>query len=269
MSTSRLSALLWKEAQDLLRTRAAVMPAVLMLLTLALPFGIAIGIPLVTGDTMVDDSDVVKALEVARRYWPAVTRLSPEAAVQAFFFQQFLMLLVLVPVSGSMSLAAHAIIGEKQARTLEPLLATPATTTEILLAKVLAALLPALLLEAVAVLVYFGGIAALGYPGVFGALATPHTALVLLVLGPLATLIGLQIVVIASSRVNDPRTAQQFGTLVVLPLVAVLVAQGTGVFWLTVPMILFAAVVLTVVWILLALFGIAVFERERILTRWK
>ncbi len=52
-----------------------------------------------------------------------------------------------------------------------------------------------------------------------------------------------------------------------LNLVAVLVAQGTGVFWLTVPMILFAAVVLTVVWVLLALFGIAVFERERILTR--
>jgi ABC-2 type transport system permease protein len=189
--------------------------------------------------------------------------------VQAFFFHQFLMFVVLVPVSGSMSLAAHSVIGEKLARTLEPLLATPATTGEILLAKVLAAFVPALALEAVAAVIYLGGVAAFAQPGVFGALATLQTALTLFVLGPLATLIGLQIVVIASSRARDPRTAQQFGTLIVLPLVAVLVAQGTGVFWLTVPMTLMAAVVLVVVWVLLVLFGIAIFEREQILTKWR
>jgi len=269
VSLTRLHALLWKEAQDLARTRAAVMPALLMMLTLLLPFGIAIGIPLVTGDSMVDDSDVTKALAVARRHWPAVTSLSPEAAVQAFFFHQFLMFVVLVPVSGSMSLAAYSVIGEKQARTLEPLLATPATTGEILLAKVLAAFVPALALEAVAAAIYLGGVAVFAQPGVFGALATLQTALTLLVLGPLATLIGLQIVVIASSRVRDPRTAQQFGTLIVLPLVAVLVAQGAGVFWLTVPMTVIAAVVLVIVWVLLVLFGIAIFEREQILTKWR
>ena len=43
-----------------------------------------------------------------------------------------------------MSVAAYSVIGEKQARTLEPLLATPITTFELLAAKVLGALLPAL-----------------------------------------------------------------------------------------------------------------------------
>jgi ABC-2 type transport system permease protein len=168
-----------------------------------------------------------------------------------------------------MALAAYSIIGEKQARTLEPLLATPATTGEILLAKVLASFLPALAIEAVGIVLYFGGIAVLGAPGVFDALVSTRTALVLLVLAPLATLIALQVVVIASSRVNDYRTAQQFGTLVVLPIVGVLIAQGTGVFWLTSPVIVIAAAALLVVWILLLLFGIAIFEREQILTRWK
>ena len=46
-----------------------------------------------------------------------------------------------------MSLAAHSIISEKQSRSLEPLLATPLTPTELLLAKVAAALAPAFLLE--------------------------------------------------------------------------------------------------------------------------
>ena len=42
-----------------------------------------------------------------------------------------------------MSVASDSIIGEKQARTLEPLLATPITTFELLAAKILGALLPA------------------------------------------------------------------------------------------------------------------------------
>ena len=62
--------------------------------------------------------------------WPvghdvAVAR---RARVQLFLFQQFLMLFLLTPITGAMALAAHAIVGEKQARTLEPLLATPMTT---------------------------------------------------------------------------------------------------------------------------------------------
>ena len=53
--------------------------------------------------------------------------MSDEAAVQAFIFQQF-MLLLLIPVTGAMAFAGYSLIGEKQGRTLEPLLATPITT---------------------------------------------------------------------------------------------------------------------------------------------
>ena len=64
-----------------------------------------------------------------------------DARVQLFIFQQFLIVFLLMPITGAMALAAHAIVGEKQARTLEPLLATPITTGELLVAKVLGALL--------------------------------------------------------------------------------------------------------------------------------
>ena len=53
-----------------------------------------------------------------------------------------------------MALAAHAIVGEKQARTLEPLLATPLTTLELLMAKVLGALLPTLAISLVGLALY-------------------------------------------------------------------------------------------------------------------
>jgi ABC-2 type transport system permease protein len=168
-----------------------------------------------------------------------------------------------------MALASHSIIGEKQSRALEPLLATPVTTPELLLSKVLAAALPALGLEVLAFALYLAGIRVLAAPGVFSALVSPRTFLVVLLLGPLATLIALQLAVIASSRAGDPRTAQQVGTIVILPVVGILIAQGVGFFWLTIPVVLIAAGALFAAWIALLLFGAAVFDRERILTKWK
>jgi ABC-2 type transport system permease protein len=71
------------------------------------------------------------------------------------------------------------------------------------------------------------------------------------------------------SRVNDPRSAQQIGALVILPIAGLLVAQITGSFQLTVFRILLVALVLSLVNAILLRIGVALFDRESILTRWK
>ena len=43
----------------------------------------------------------------------------------------------------------------------------------------------------------------------------------MVLVGPLSALVALQLALIISSRVNDARTAQQFGVLIVLPLTAI------------------------------------------------
>ena len=48
------------------------------------------------------------------------------------------------------------------------------------------------------------------------------------VLGPLAALAALQMAVCVSSRVNDARTAQQIGVVVILPVPGLLVGQLFG-----------------------------------------
>ena len=48
---------------------------------------------------------------------------------------------------------------------------------------------------------------------------------VLFVLGPLAALAALQLAVCVSSRVNDARSAQQIGALIILPISGLLIAQ--------------------------------------------
>ena len=144
---------------------------------------------------------------------PATRRLDPEGAIQAMIFQQFLILLVLTPVAGAMSVAAYAVVGEKQARTLEPLLATPITTFELLVAKVLGALVPGIALVIICFALYLGGVALFAHPGVYRTLFFPRALLTIFLLGPLASLAALQLAVCVSSRVNDARSAQQVGAL--------------------------------------------------------
>ena len=75
------------------------------------------------------------------------------------------------------SIAAHAVIGEKQARTLEPLLATPVSTGELLVAKMLGALLPTLVISLAGLGLYLGGIVATAAPGVASAMLSLRTAM--------------------------------------------------------------------------------------------
>ncbi len=119
-------------------TLAPWLPGLLMIPVIALPFVFAVVVPRLAGEPL-EQSEFAEHIDAVRRAWPALSALSPRAAVQVFVFQQFLTLVLLVPVSGAMSLAAYSVIGERQGRTLEPLLATPMTSVEFLLAKVAAA----------------------------------------------------------------------------------------------------------------------------------
>jgi ABC-2 type transport system permease protein len=104
---------------------------------------------------------------------------------------------------------------------------------------------------------------------VVSAVINTHTLLLVLGFGPVAALVALQVAVLVSSRVNDPRTAQQFGALLILPITGIFVMQFSGVIRLTTVVIVIMVGALLIVWALLLLLGVSLFEREAILTRWK
>jgi len=266
---TRISALLAKEFADLHHNPGVFVPALLTaVVSMAIPFFVAVIVPAWTGERLSDSSDFQIALEMYRAQ-PIMQGLDPEAAVQAWVFQQFLPLLVLAPVAASMSVAAYTVIGEKQARTLEPLLATPITTFELLSAKVLGALIPAVALTFASFIVYGLGIALFGQSGAARVLLAPRSLGMVFVLGPLAALAALQLAVCVSSRVNDARSAQQIGALIILPLAGLLVGQLTGTVALTGSLIAGFALVLVALNAVLMHVGIALFDRESILTRWR
>jgi ABC-2 type transport system permease protein len=243
--------------------------AILVVICIAVPFMVVVVVPAITGASLASDRTLREVFLGTLNQSPRLAALPMDAAVQAFLFQQFLLLFLIAPVVGAVSLAAYSVVGEKQGRTLEPLLTTPLSTLELLLAKVLASFLPSIAIEGIGLLLYLLLVAALAEPGVVAALVTFRSLVLVGLIGPLAALAALQLTIAVSSRVNDPRSAQQIAVLLVLPLILMLIGQIAGAFVVTTTILLLLAGALGAVWLLLILFSVALFDRERILTRWK
>jgi ABC-type Na+ efflux pump permease subunit len=258
-----------KEMMDLRRHPTLFLPAIIVACAVTfLPVFVTVVVPHVTGEQLSESNDFEETLESYRQQ-PEMRALDVEAVVQASMFQYFLLLVVLVPVTCSISVASDSIVSEKQSRALEPLLATPITTVELLAAKVLGALLPAVLMILVTLALYFGAIALLAREGVLAAVLGVRSLALILLVGPLASLAALQLAVCVSSRVSDARTAQQVGALVVLPVVGLFLGQLVGGLSLTLPVLVTIALLLVAANAGLLWAAVRIFDRESILTRWR
>jgi ABC-2 type transport system permease protein len=200
---------------------------------------------------------------------PNLAGLSPIDALQVLVIDQVLVLYMQAPLFIPLTIASYSIIGEKQLRTLEPLLATPIRTWELLLAKSLAAALPG-------VLVSWLSFAAFIVVALFSVSMAVVQSVVRLtwiaafgIVVPLFALLAVGTGVIASSRTNDPRAAQQLGAIVILPIAGLLFAQVFGLVRLSVEYVLMLALVVGVVDAVMLWLAVRLFDRESILTRWK
>jgi ABC-2 type transport system permease protein len=201
---------------------------------------------------------------------PEFVGLSPLELAQALVGRQFSVLFLLLPVFIPSVLASYAIVGEKRERTLEPVLATPIETWELLLGTALGGVVPALAITIAAAAIFVVGILALAVSDHVRALVvTPGWVLAVLVDTPLLALIGVALIVVLSSRVNDPRTAQQISAVLVVPVLGLLFGQLAGVIVLGPALALGIGAVLAVIAAASLWFAARLFQREVILTRWR
>ena len=141
-----------------MRNPGAVIPAILMVFASLFPLFLVIFlVPMLMGRTLEQSGEFAEEAANAVGRIPELAGLSGNALVQTFLFHQFSLLLLLVPIVSATALATHAVIGEKQSKALEPLLATPISTIELLAAKTLTPFLFALALTWAAVAPRSGG----------------------------------------------------------------------------------------------------------------
>ena len=141
---------------------------------------------------------------------------------------QFMLLFMLIPVAIPGVIAAYSIVGEKTTRSLEPLLATPITTIELLVGKCLAAVIPAIITTYGAYAIFTLGASILvTNRRLLSAFFEPRWLIAILVVGPLLAILATTFALMVSSRVNDPRVAEQISMVIIIPVLG-------GFFWTSV-----------------------------------
>ena len=181
-----------------------------------------------------------------------------------------LMIVGFFPISISLVIALETFVGEKERRSLEPLLSTPLTNTELYIGKTLAAMIPPLAASIGGMLVYLVSLlsSSLGW--------RPPLALVIqiMLLTVVQALVMVTGAVVVSSQTTSTRAANLLASFIVIPMTLLIQAEsaimflapdaespnGIGALWAII-------VGMIVVTVLLLRVGNAVFNREELLGR--
>ncbi len=152
--------------------------------------------------------------------------------------------LLIIPTMVAMIIAADSIAGEKERKTIESFLVLPLTDREILIGKVLGALIPSLVASWISFLLMgvtlnLAGRTNLGnYIIVFGdALWWLLEILLVTILSFTSTLF----MVLISAKVRNVKAAQQYAAVVVIPIIGLVIGGMSQVFLLDLTGILFVS----------------------------
>jgi ABC-2 type transport system permease protein len=259
----RIRTIIDKEWAEVFKNRMVIMTIVILpVVFTALPLLVLFFTkPAATGGDMAD---------MPAMFAQTCQNMSMADCMQVYMVNQFLLLYMVMPLAIPIAIAAYSIVGEKTTRSLEPLLATPITTEELLAGKCLAAAIPAIAATWGAFLIFlllapFTGIS----PDVQRHILGPTWLTAVFLVGPLMAVAAVNLAIIVSSRVNDPRAAEQISAVFILPLMGLMFAQIAGLIVINLYLMLVVAVTLLVIDVGLIFIGAELFQREAILTRWK
>jgi ABC-type transport system involved in multi-copper enzyme maturation permease subunit len=144
----------------------------------------------------------------------------PASASDQLSHRHELLYMLGIPALVPATLAAYAVVGERQQGTLEPVLGTPTRSEELLLGKAFAVLAPSVAISYAVYGVFLACVELFAHPGVAPALIRGPDVLAQLIFTPLIAGWSIWIAIAISARSSDIRIAQQLSMLASLPAVA-------------------------------------------------
>lgn len=175
----------------------------------------------------------------------------------------FLLLVVgFFPTSFSLVIALETFVGEKERRSLEPLLATPLTNTQLYLGKMLASVVPPLFASYLGIGVYLVGLAmTLGWRPSLQLFAQT------IILTTVQGVVMVAGAVIVSSQTTSTRAANLLASFIIVPMALLIQFEAVVMFWGNHDGLWWLIVALLVTAVVLVRMGIHVFNREELLGR--
>jgi ABC-2 type transport system permease protein len=266
---NKIKTIIYKEWAEVFKNRMVIFTvAFLPLLMTALPLGIIIGTRQIDSGVSGTNMDAEIPTQMTDAMCPE--GIEGSDCLQVFLVSQFMMMFMIIPVASPVTIAAYSIVGEKTTHSLEPLLATPITTTELLIGKCLAAVIPAILATYAAFgLFALGSWIIVSDKILLSALLDARWLIAVFIVGPLMAVMAVTFALMVSSRVTDPRVAEQVSMVIIVPVLAGFFGQMAGFFVLNAVVISWVALTMLVIDSGLLVLATKIFQREQILTRWK
>jgi ABC-2 type transport system permease protein len=262
--------MLWREFLDQRQNRMLWPVFILMpLIGAALPALIAVGsATLLSGDAPVKPE--MQSMVNAVRRLAKASGLDLEVAAAPILLRVSAGYFLLMPLTIVSIAGAYAIVGEKQQRTLEPVLATPLATSDFLLAKLVAVAAPAVIMTWIAavlgaiasVVAFYGSNDIVVWPDRFYWIAV-------MILGPEIGAMTALVCLRVSARMQDPQAANQITAIILVPLLLIVFSLVGPALITRIDLLLGACVIgLALTWGLFRWVRRG-FNREEILCRWR
>jgi uncharacterized membrane protein SpoIIM required for sporulation/ABC-type transport system involved in multi-copper enzyme maturation permease subunit len=199
--------------------------------------------------------------------WTAQTAIDfvqkRDAAIVGERLIPFLLMIVgFFPISFSLVIALETFVGEKERRSIEPLLSMPITDLELYMGKMISATALPLLGSILGISVYMGGLYwSIGY--------TPPLELLvqIFVLNIVSALVMVSGAVVVSSQTTSVRAANLLASFIIVPMAVLIQAESVVMFWGNFDTLWIVALGLLVVMLILVRMGVRTFNREEILGR--
>ncbi|UCD92291.1 MAG: ABC transporter permease subunit [Methanobacteriota archaeon] len=177
---------------------------------------------------------------------------------------------MIIPAVIPTFIASYSFVGEKNNRSLEPLLATPTTDLELLLGKTLSIFVVTMAATWISYGISTVLVDLLAFP-LLGYYPLPNALWLIgfLVLAPLFCILSISLNVLVSSKVTDVRASQQIGGLIVLPVLVFVFLTFAGPAFSSAWMMVVYSIIFFAIDAAVVFLSTKVFRREEILTRWK
>jgi ABC-2 type transport system permease protein len=221
------------------------------------------------GESMLTTPVFQTALQKLAEAIPGVTQLPGNEQLLVLLLSQFNFFLLLIPTVIAMTVSTFSIIDEKLSGSLEALLATPVKTWELLLGKALAGAIPALVMTWISAGILLSAISGLGWGDLNGFVVTAGWFLTLFLLTPAVAILSFMLGVTGSSRAKDTRSAQNTALFILLPVLALIGIQVTGIVWFTPLLILVLALAVGIADFISLRAAVRLFRRESIVVQWR
>lgn len=175
----------------------------------------------------------------------------------------FLLLVVgFFPMSFSLVIALETFVGEKERKSLEPLLSTPLTNTQLYIGKMLAALVPPLLASFTGMGVYL-----LALRLTIGWVPSWELLGQTVVLTTVQGVIMVAGAVVASSQATSVRAANLLASFIIVPMALLIQFEAVALFWGNHVGLWWLALALGITAVVLMRMGVSIFNREELLGR--